>query len=79
MMNNSWNLNGDANTYKKYEKGWSNLSPEKKQQKAGEKHNGYSPGKLAENMVVQRSGMMSGENPLSSTSRYYHNPYDSKR
>jgi len=22
MMNNSWNLRGDANTYKKFEKGW---------------------------------------------------------
>lgn len=24
MMNNSWNLKGDAQTYKKYEKGWGN-------------------------------------------------------
>lgn len=24
MMNNSWNLKGDAQTYKKYEKGWAN-------------------------------------------------------
>jgi len=24
MMNNSWNLKGDANTYKKYDKGWAN-------------------------------------------------------
>lgn len=30
MMNNSWNLNGDANTYKKYPKGWGNYSPEQK-------------------------------------------------
>lgn len=27
MMNNSWNLSGDANTYKKQEKGWANASP----------------------------------------------------
>ena len=36
MMNNSWNLSGDANTYKKYEKGFSNASPEKKNQFAGD-------------------------------------------
>jgi Ca2+-binding EF-hand superfamily protein len=30
MMNSSWNLTGDANTYKKQEKGWTNASPEKK-------------------------------------------------
>ena len=24
MMNNSWNIKGDANTYKKYDKGWAN-------------------------------------------------------
>ena len=24
MMNNSWNLSGDSNTYKKCEKGWTN-------------------------------------------------------
>ncbi len=24
MMNNSWNLKGDANTYKKYDKAWGN-------------------------------------------------------
>jgi hypothetical protein len=22
MMNNSWNIKGDAQTYKKYDKGW---------------------------------------------------------
>jgi len=30
MMNNSWNLSGDANTYKKHDKAWANASPEKK-------------------------------------------------
>ena len=24
MMNNSWNLKGDAQTYQKYDKGWAN-------------------------------------------------------
>ena len=30
-------------------------------------------------MVVQRSGMMSSENPLTTTTRYYSNPYEAKR
>lgn len=30
MMNNAWNLNGDSANYKKFEKGWNNASPEKK-------------------------------------------------
>lgn len=30
-------------------------------------------------MVAQRSGMMSSENPLSTTTRYYNNNYESKR
>jgi len=29
MMNNSWNLKEDANTYKKYEKGWANEDAQK--------------------------------------------------
>ena len=79
MMNNSWNLSGDSNTYKKYNASWTNASPEKKNQFAGEPHKGYNKGSDANKMVVQRSGMMSGENPLSTTTRYYNNPYDSKR
>jgi hypothetical protein len=31
MMNNSWNLKGDANTYKKYDKGWGNEDATKSQ------------------------------------------------
>jgi hypothetical protein len=30
-------------------------------------------------MVAQRMGMVSKDNPLSNTTRYYANPYDSKR
>ena len=30
MMNNSWNLRGDASPYQKYEKGWSNEDTSKK-------------------------------------------------
>lgn len=79
MMNNSWNLSGDSNTYKKYEKGWANQSPEKKNQYAGEVHRGYEKGKDAVKMVVQKTGMVSSENPLSTSSRYYNNPYEAKR
>lgn len=32
MMNNSWNLKGDASTYKKYDKGWSNEEAKPKPQ-----------------------------------------------
>ena len=28
MMNNSWNLSGDANTYKKFQKAWGEYSPD---------------------------------------------------
>ena len=39
MMNNSWNLTGDANTYKKYPNGWGDYSPEqKKNAYVGEPH-----------------------------------------
>ena len=31
MMNNSWNLKGDASTYKKYDKGWANEEASKPQ------------------------------------------------
>jgi hypothetical protein len=30
MMNNSWNIKGDAPTYAKYDKGWANEDAEKK-------------------------------------------------
>jgi Ca2+-binding EF-hand superfamily protein len=35
MMNNSWNLSGDSSPYKKYEKGWTNQSPDKANAFAG--------------------------------------------
>ena len=30
MMNNAWNLSGDAVSYKKFDKAWATASPEKK-------------------------------------------------
>lgn len=41
MMNSSWNLSGDANSYKKHDKGWVNQSPEKANAYVGQPHQGY--------------------------------------
>lgn len=71
MMNNSWNLSGDANTYKKQEKGWANQSPVRNNAFVGQPHQGYKQGQDTTNMVAQRSGMVSSDNPLSTTTRYY--------
>ena len=71
MMNNSWNLTGDAVTYQKHKKAWANQSPDRKNAYAGEFHTGYVQGKNDVKMVQQRMGMVSSENPLSTTTRYY--------
>jgi hypothetical protein len=60
MMNNSWNLKGDASTYQKYDKGWANeeaTQPKK------------DPIKPAQ--PVLRSGQASRDNPLVQTHDYY--------
>jgi hypothetical protein len=54
VMNNSWNLKGDASPYKKYEKGWAN--EEAQQAKPVEW--------LKPQQAVQRTGGMSADNPL---------------
>lgn len=59
MMNNSWNLKGDAQTYQKYEKGWANEDVQPKK----EFRQPPAP--------VQRSGMASRDNPLVNTHDYY--------
>ena len=41
MMNNAWNLSGDAPTYKKQQKAWANQSPERANAFVGEQHQGY--------------------------------------
>lgn len=79
MMNNSWNLSGDSNTYKKFDKGWTGQSPEKKNAFVGQPHTGYKAGADSTNMVVQKTGMVSADNPLSNSSRYYSNSYEAKR
>lgn len=57
MMNNSWNLRGDASPYTKYEKGWAN--EEAKSAPARPKVQYRQP-----QAKVQRSGQMSNGNPL---------------
>ena len=61
MMNNSWNIKGDANTYKKYDKGWSNK----------EEDEAPKPVYRQPPAPVQRSGMSSRDNPLVNTHDYY--------
>jgi hypothetical protein len=55
MMNNSWNIKGDAQTYQKYDKGWAD---EQEKPKPTLRH---------PTEPVQRSGMTSGQNPLVNT------------
>lgn len=66
MMNNSWNLRGDASPYQKYEKGWANDEAKKPAQPR------EKPTPLHPEQPVQRSGMISNDNPLmGATSKYY--------
>jgi len=65
MMNNSWNLRGDASPYKKYEKGWANEEATNSTNTRPKVEFKTAPQK------VQRSGQMSNGNPLSTTAAYY--------
>lgn len=58
VMNNSWNLRGDASPYKKYEKGWANEEASSQTQPVEW---------LKPQQPVQRSGVMSTDNPLVQT------------
>ena len=60
MMNNSWNLKGDAQTYQKYDKGWAN------EDAAKPKKDFIKPP-----VPVQRSGQASRDNPLVNTHEFY--------
>jgi Ca2+-binding EF-hand superfamily protein len=75
MMNNAWNLDGKKVT----KKGWATASPQKANKKVGEAHQGYDKSRGADNMVVQRSGMVSSDNPLSGTKQMYSNNYGANR
>ena len=52
MMNNSWNIKGDAQTYKKYDKGWAD------EEERPKKDLRQQP------QPVLRSGQASRDNPL---------------
>lgn len=59
VINNAWNVKGDAATYKTYEKAWVN------EDKPVEFRTAHAP------RAVQRSGMQSRDNPLFHTQNYY--------
>lgn len=59
VINNAWNIKGDAATYKTYERGWVN------EDKPVEFRTAHAP------RAVQRSGMQSKDNPLFHTKGYY--------
>lgn len=59
MINNAWNVKGDAATYKTYDKAW--VSDDKPVEFRGT----HAP------RAVQRSGMQSRDNPLFHTQDYY--------
>lgn len=65
MMNNSWNLKGDASPYTKYEKGWANEDAKTNAPARPKVQYRVPQGK------VQRSGQMSNGNPLATTAGHY--------
>ena len=74
MMNNSWNLRGDASPYQKYEKGWANEDAKQKSGPSRPKVQYREP-----QAKVQRSGQMSNGNPLATTSTYYNETTSASR
>ena len=66
ILNNSWNITGNAATYKKYEKAWANEEAKEKKQFDT---TGIRPSAKPHN--VYRSGMGSNDNPLNTTKEYY--------
>jgi hypothetical protein len=67
MINNSWNVKGDANTYQKYGKGWANKDDEVSSQASQQKNQDMRH----ETAPVTRSGVSSKDNPLVTTHDYY--------
>jgi len=63
MMNNSWNLKGNADPYAKYQKGWAPEQTVKPVQQDNEPLHKQEP--------IQRSGLCSSQNPLTTTAGYY--------
>lgn len=80
MMNQAWNLSGDATTYQKYEKGWTNDDGsgakkwDKKPAGSRQMNAGYQANnKKVENVATQRSGLQSSDNPFGNMHGYYKN------
>ena len=73
MMNNSWNLRGDASPYQKYEKGWANEDAS-----AGVPQRPKVTYRQPQ-QKVQQSGMMSNGNPLATTGAYYNERTNASR
>ncbi len=65
-MNNSWNLKGDASTYKKFEKGWASKGDDETASQASTQSRTQPAAK-----PVTRSGVSSRDNPLVNTHEYY--------
>lgn len=70
VLNNSWNINGNADPYKKFERGW---IADDAQPAAINKDK--TP-LFGSNKPVQRSGQMSSANPLTTTAQYYKPQYN---
>ncbi len=68
MMNNSWNIKGDAATYQKYNKGWVNKDDDTVSQAS------QRSSQVSVREPVRRSGVASKENPLASTTLDYYKP-----
>jgi hypothetical protein len=68
MINNSWNIQGNANPYLRYEHGWAN------EEAAGKK---YEPIKKLD--AVLRTGLTSKDNVLTTTDKYYPNSVNASR
>lgn len=63
MINNSWNVKGDATTYQKYGKGWKDDEVSSVASVQADQRQPSAP--------VTRSGVSSRDNPLVTTHDYY--------
>ena len=73
MMNSAWNLTGDADTYKKYGKGWSGDEP------ANPMCYSFDNKKESTGAPTQYSGMMSCNNPFGNMTDLYKGQATQKR
>lgn len=70
MINSAWNLDGEAASYKKYEKGWA--GEDKKGGSSKPNPNGYGGfSKNATGKATMSSGLASADNNLPGSNQYY--------